>query len=59
MLRSKMLEPNKPESNGSKGWLMGRFNAAKPRLPESAKIINARNFWFSLKMRNKDARIKR
>ena len=47
--------PNNPESKGSKGWFIGRFNAAKPKQPDNKKSKKARSFFFSFRIKIKDA----
>ena len=58
MLKIKMLTPNKPESKGNRGWLMFMFRIVKPRLPDNKKMIKARSFCFSFRIKNIDAAIK-
>lgn len=51
--------PKRPVSNGNKGSLIGRLNAAKPRNPARRNTINVGIISSCLKIRNSEMNIKR
>jgi hypothetical protein len=50
--------PNRPESRGRSGSFIGRWNVRRPRQPAKAKIVNAKKGFSSLKIINKERKIR-
>ena len=56
---NKVDEPNKPVSNGRRGWFKERFRVAIPRKPERMKRVGAQSFSFSFAIRNMEIQIRK